>query len=109
MEADLRRYYGVRLTDLWRGELSLRELSNLIDHLPPGSAVWCQQAGVPYGWTLTDLLITDLFQAFTGEPHPMRPGITAGGNTKNADEIASALVAQRERMAARKERLSKTA
>lgn len=38
LEADLQREYGVDLTDLYRGTLTLRRLHVLIDHLPPECA-----------------------------------------------------------------------
>lgn len=37
VEADLQRYYGVDLRDLWRGGLSLRRVGVLIVGLPPES------------------------------------------------------------------------
>jgi len=62
VEADLRRYYHVRLTDLWRGDLTLREIRVLLEHLPADSATAYSEAGVPRdnplaSWSLTDLLI----------------------------------------------------
>ncbi|GGP56065.1 hypothetical protein GCM10010214_31610 [Streptomyces abikoensis] len=38
VEADLRREYGVRLRDVFTGELTWRELSSLVHGLPPASA-----------------------------------------------------------------------
>jgi hypothetical protein len=37
VEADLQRYYGIDLRDLWRGGLSLRRVRVLLDHLPSES------------------------------------------------------------------------
>lgn len=39
MEADLRRFYGVRLRDLYTGDLTVRELINLVKYLPRDSAL----------------------------------------------------------------------
>ncbi len=63
-----------------------------------GSAVWAVQAGVPYGWTLTDLLLTDLFHALTGEPHPDRPNLSERTKQFDANEQVRLLLEQRERI-----------
>ena len=39
LEADLRSEYGVRLRDLYTGDLTWRELISYVDGLPPGSRV----------------------------------------------------------------------
>jgi len=94
----LQRHYGVDLADLWRGELSLRRLYVLVSQLPIGSSTWAAQIGIPYGWTLTDLLLTDVYHALTGEPHPARPTIRKPGEAaRRAGQIAR-LKAQRERL-----------
>jgi hypothetical protein len=87
---------------LWRGELSPRRAAVLLAHLPVGSAVWAAQAGVPYGWSLQEILIADVFHALTGEAHPLHPsgGVEAKA-AKQADTI-DRLMAQQERLAARK-------
>lgn len=72
MEADLQRFYGVDLADYWRGELSPRRLSVLIEQLPPTSAT-ARHYAKSDGWDLHAFLLADLFQAFTGELHPARP------------------------------------
>lgn len=57
---------------------------------------------MPFGWSLTDLLLADVFHALAGEAHPSHP--RAGTNAKataQADAIAR-LHAQRERLAAGK-------
>ena len=78
VEADLRRVYGVRLVDLFRGKLSYRELWNLIQFLPQDT--WTQailrddpdrQALVNQGqdehkfgpWSQGDLLMAALIDA----------------------------------------------
>jgi hypothetical protein len=100
LEADLQRFYGVDLGDLWRGRLSLRRLSALVRYLPPGSAVWSIQSGVTYGYTPTDLFLSDLFYALTGEEHPEKPR-SGPRSTKasKAKDAAARLLAQRERLA----------
>lgn len=91
----MQRVYGLDLADLWRGKLSLRKLAVLVSHLPPGSAVWTVETDLDYGWTLTDILLTDLFHAFTGEEHPARPKPKAA--KKDATSMLEKLKAQRAR------------
>lgn len=88
--------------DLWRGQLSLRRLSVLVAHLPVGSAVWSLSADVPYGWTLTDTLLADIFQGLTGERHPLRPDNTAKEKAKKDQDRVARLKAQRVRDEARR-------
>lgn len=60
LEADLQRHYRVELTALWRGELTLRRLRVLIEHLPPDSASAHAVAGFDgalASWSLTDVLL----------------------------------------------------
>jgi hypothetical protein len=38
LEADLQRFYGVALPDMYRGEISARQISIYAKHLPRGSA-----------------------------------------------------------------------
>lgn len=65
-------------------------------YLPVGSATWAAQADVPYGWSLTDLLLTDLFFVLSGEQHPSRPG--AGKSDDGKADLFARLRAQRERL-----------
>jgi len=51
--------------------LTLRRLGVLIRHLPPDSATAIATGGS--GWTLTDVLLSDLFHVTAGAPHPARP------------------------------------
>jgi hypothetical protein len=70
----------------------------------PGSALWCVNNGLPAGWSLTDLLLTDLYFALTNERHPLAPDLAAKAKqAKNATLIAQ-LKAQRARIAAQKAR-----
>lgn len=45
IEADLQRYYGVDLTGLWRGELTMRRALVLIRGLPPGAGFFRRHGG----------------------------------------------------------------
>lgn len=73
----------------------------LVAHLPVGSAIWALSADVPYGWTLTDTLLADVFHALSGEPHPLRPDNSKKLQAAKNDQRIAALKRQRERMAAR--------
>ena len=83
---------------MYVGGLSLRLLSVLINNLPAGSATWAVQNDIPYGWSLNDLLIADLFQAFTGEVHPARPTGKEKAESERAKQLAERLLAQRDRL-----------
>lgn len=85
--------------DLWRGRLSLRLLAVYVAHMPVGSAIWALSADVPYGWTLTDTLLADVYHGLTGERHPLRPDNSAKAKAKKDDERIARLKAQRERVA----------
>lgn len=72
MEADLQRFYGLDYRDRWRdgtGRLTLRRLAVLIEHLPADSAL-AAEAKVQ-DWSLTNVLIAQLWQLWAGKPHPM--------------------------------------
>lgn len=89
--------YQVDLADYWRGGLSLRRLSVLIEHLPPGSAVWAKRQRIDAGWSFAELLIADLYHAFTGEAHPSRPQPEDTAKTGRYASLRSRLEAQRKR------------
>lgn len=96
VEADLQRYYHVDLADFWRGELSLRRLSVLVNCLPSDSATARSASSVPAGWDVHAFLLADLYHCWTGSPHPERP------QPKKASryaELRRALEAQKERTA----------
>ena len=61
--------------------------------------MWAVENSLPYGWSLTDVLLTDLFHAFTGEKHPARPKSSDGGATSKAASLRARLKAQRARLA----------
>ena len=86
----------MQLADLWRGGLSLRRLSVLVEGLPPNSRIFALQSDLPYGWTLTDILLTDLFHATAGSPHPARPDPGATDKKAAVASIAERLVAMRD-------------
>lgn len=106
MEADLLRFYGVDLAGLWVGGLSLRRLYVLISNLPPESATWAAESGVPMGATATDVILADIFHSLAGEAHALRPTAQVSkdeAKTQHEKHVAN-LRAQRERIArARKE------
>lgn len=74
----------MRLADLRTGDLRLSELIAYIEHLPPGSAVWAHEHGLPFGWSLTDVFLTDLYAAFSGQPHPQRAEISKAAEARSA-------------------------
>jgi hypothetical protein len=61
IEADLQRFYAVPLTGVWTGQLSLRRLRVLLDHLPPDCAtayaITGTDPGPLAGWSLGDALL----------------------------------------------------
>ncbi|TDC02597.1 hypothetical protein E1091_00355 [Micromonospora fluostatini] len=73
VEADLQRYYRIDLADLWRGRLTLRRLATLLRYLPAEAATLGTYGDPAAGWTRTHYLLTDVFHAVTGKPHPARP------------------------------------
>lgn len=98
VEADLQRFYGVDFADYWRGELSIRRLSVLIHHLPPESACARQLSKTEAGWDVHAYLLSDLYHAFTGNPHPARPKPEAANKSTRYSTLRKALEAQRERL-----------
>lgn len=65
LEADLRREYGVRLRHLFTGELTWRELSNLVAGLSPQSATRTALRGGLVEPTGEEILLADLFDAIS--------------------------------------------
>ncbi|PPK63527.1 hypothetical protein V5P93_000418 [Actinokineospora auranticolor] len=63
--ADLRRYYGVDLADLWHGTLTPRRVLWLIEHLPEDSAaVAALRGGSEHrAWTATTHLLATVVDA----------------------------------------------
>jgi hypothetical protein len=82
VEADLARYYGIDLGDLWRGGLTPRRLAVLVRHLPADSATVTSVGGD--GWTLSHYLQADLVHATTGQPHPADPRVRRAQEEKLA-------------------------
>lgn len=95
--ADLRRYYGVRLArrSLSSGEITLPELSAYVEHLPPDSAIARATSGLPYGWGPTEVLLAEIVQVLSGEPHP---ALKAADNARRAASIRARLRAQNARL-----------
>lgn len=115
MEADLLRYYGVDLLDLYRGVLSVRRLGVLVRGLPPQSAT-VQAAEPDTRWSLTDHLLAAVVDelrlgnwlqskdghANRNRPQPIpRPGVAGRETVKwgNARGVPQGVV--RARLAAR--------
>lgn len=60
IEADLQRYYGIPLADLFAGRLSWRRLKVLIRQLPRESATARSQIGPVAEWTVGEYLLAAL-------------------------------------------------
>lgn len=77
----------MRLVELRQGGLTLPELAAYVEHLPPGSAVWAHEHGVPFGWSLDAILLSDIFAATNGgTAHPARAEITQQARARSAVE-----------------------
>ncbi|RLK54821.1 hypothetical protein [Actinokineospora cianjurensis] len=63
--ADLRRYYGIDLADLWHGTLTPRRVLWLIEHLPEDSATVAALRGGPQhrAWTTAAHLLATVADA----------------------------------------------
>lgn len=77
VEADLLRFYGVRLTDLTTGRLTWRLLSVLLNGLPRESATAREVAGPDLDWGLTEQLL-----AFIGDGIQISNWQRSGGKGK---------------------------
>lgn len=114
MEADLQRFYGVRLADLTTGELTWRRLATLVTHLPRDAATVRAQHGERARWGDSEhllALIADLLaganwqRGNAGVKHPKskpkplpRPGeadrsrgVRYGRTTLSADNVKALL------------------
>lgn len=87
------------LADYWRGVISVRRLLVLVNGLPADSVVGRRYAGAG-GWDLHAFLIADLFQAFTGTPHPNRPQPASESKSSRYRELRARLEAQKARLRA---------
>ncbi len=111
IEADLARFYGVDLRDLWRGRLTWRRLLALIRGLPADSALARAQAGPDAAWGLTEHLLARLVDEIAWltwltanrdlkpgkrsrmpEPVP-RPGVARKQRQEMTDVMANRLLA----------------
>jgi len=72
VEADLSRYYGASLADLWQGRLTLWQVWARIQHLPEESAT-ARAVGTGDGWPLIGYLIADIYALLAEQPHPADP------------------------------------
>lgn len=85
------------------GTLTIEELSAFIEYAPSGSPIWAIEHGLPYGWSLESVLLSDLFAQWSGEEHPARAEITEQQRATATRSKREQLLAQRERLAQRKE------
>jgi hypothetical protein len=100
VEADLQRFYRVDLAEFYRGELSVRRLSVLVDHLPHEAATTAARLGTEPGWSLATVLTADVFHALTGKAHPARPAPRPGAaSTGRYRALRARLEAQKARRA----------
>jgi hypothetical protein len=88
VEADLQRFYGVALTDLWTGHLSLRRLRVLLDHLPPDCAtayaITGTDPGPLRGWSLGDALLGRLVDELSAYRWQWETSHQSKGTTRRA-------------------------
>ncbi|WP_172384864.1 hypothetical protein [Streptomyces sp. MNP-20] len=65
LRADLQRYYGLDLADVWRGTLTPRRVWTLSEHLPEDSALAASFAGGSEhrAWTLQTHVLVQLLNA----------------------------------------------
>ncbi len=92
VEADLQRFYGVRLSDLTTGRLTWRRLRVLLSQLPRDSSVARAELGEQAEWGLSEHLQASIFDAVNAAnwqrsgkgrpPKPLpRPGLKKQGRT----------------------------
>ncbi|MFD7157962.1 hypothetical protein ACFV9C_25395 [Kribbella sp. NPDC059898] len=90
IEADLQHHYGVALTGVWTGQLTLRRLRVLLEHLPPDSATAHAVAGTDpgplRGWTLTDALVGRLLDEMASYRWQWEMAHQSKGNRRRAPE-----------------------
>ncbi len=90
IEADLQRFYKIRLSHLTSGRLTWRRLRVLLEHLPRGSALARVQHGADAEWGLSEHLMAGAVDALHAgnwqrsggkgrQPKPLpRPGVRQG-------------------------------
>ncbi|MEU7200264.1 hypothetical protein [Streptomyces sp. NPDC045470] len=97
LRADLQRFYGLDLADIWRGTLTPRRVWTLTEHLPDDSALTASLAGGPQhrGWSLQTHLLAHLVNAVRvadvnnvrvsggriRDPEPVKPPAAQVGTT----------------------------
>ncbi|MFC9768653.1 hypothetical protein [Rhodococcus jostii] len=107
MEADLRRFYGVRYSDRWRFApdgtrlLTVREIAVLIRDLPGDSRIVKHYNNGRTRWDDGTFLIADLIHAMTGKAHPARPKPPKGTDRRETPQRAKV---RRQRIADRRRR-----
>lgn len=102
LEADLQRHHGIDLAEFYRGELSLRRLSVLVQYLPADSATARLANDGEAPWQVEHYLLSHVYTALTGKPHPGIPKAPAmAAKTSRASNARARLEAQRARLASR--------
>lgn len=92
MEADLQIHAGVDLRDFWRfnpdgsPRLSLRRIKVLIGAVPVGRSMVRRALGLSI-LEVTDYLLMDLINVWSGEPHPSDPRAEAAGDKPSQEVI----------------------
>lgn len=116
IEADLKRFYGVKLSDLTRGRLTWRQLSVYLRGLPKESATAREIGGPDLEWGIAEHLLAATFDALqvanwqraqrkSKAPKPTpRPGMRdtaerVGKTTRSPEEVRAFLA----RLAPKKE------
>lgn len=99
LEADLHRFYGMDLADLWRGTLGARKISVLLEHLPEESAVRRAEGGAG-SLTMVERFLRELrhigeLQLYQGgggkgqKPKPPKDPPTYQARLKDAQKLAA--------------------
>lgn len=100
---DLPRYYRDDPANQWFGRLPLRRLAVRLRYLQHDSAVIATYGDPAATWSRTDILLTDVFHAVAGNPHPARPRPQT--KPHSATELRDRERLMRERQARRKAEL----
>lgn len=108
MEADLKRIFDVRLTDLYRGKITLREVLNYTHFILNDKHQYSYlkvAIDERNGWTIDHQLLADNWAAHTGKRHPLVPSVTADEVLETQPGAIDAIAEARAREDARQARL----
>lgn len=111
MEADLQRFYGIDLRDLWRGDLTLRRVAVLLRHVPREAAIVDAIGQQWVTWTLADHLLDDIrrqLRVLGGdtEPKPYPGRFPLAGERPRTAEQNRRIAAARRRAIERRARIA---